>query len=137
MSDLSTPLALVAAIAAFVGSFFFLAGAIGFVRLPDFYTRIHAPTKAASLGIPLMAFASMLVHLGAGFDIWVEDALIILFVFLAGPVSTHVLVWAAVARNIRPSSETVGQPVVRPIEQVDVEEGPTNEGGRDGTGAES
>jgi multisubunit Na+/H+ antiporter MnhG subunit len=59
---------------------------------------------------------------------WIEDALIIFFVFLAGPVSTYVLVWAAVARNIRPSSETVGQPVVRPIEQVDVEEGPTDEG---------
>ena len=59
MSDLSTPLAFVAAIVAFVGSFFFLTGAIGFVRLPDFYTRIHAPTKAASLGIPLMAFASI------------------------------------------------------------------------------
>ena len=110
MNDLSTPLALVAAIATFAGSFIFLAGAIGFLRLPDFYTRIHAPTKAASLGIPLVAFASMLLHLGAGFDLWIEDALIILFVFLTNPVSTQVLVRTAAARKIPSSPETTGQP---------------------------
>ena len=110
MSDVSTPLALVAAVAVFVGSFLFLAGAIGFLRLPDFYTRIHASTKAASLGIPMVAFASVLVHLGAGFDLWIEDALIILFVFLANPVSTQILVWAAAARKIPSSTETTGRP---------------------------
>ncbi len=110
MSEMVSPLEMVAAVLAFAGAFFFLAGAVGFLRFPDFYTRIHAPTKAASLGIPLMAFASMLLHLGAGFDLWIEDALIMLFVFLANPVSTQILVWAAVARNIRPSAETMGQP---------------------------
>ena len=115
MTDLSTPLALVAAVATFVGSFFFLAGAIGFLRLPDFYTRIHAPTKAASLGIPLMAFASMLLHLGAGFDLWMEDALIILFVFLANPVSAQILIRAAAAQKIRSSPETKGRPPIGPI----------------------
>ena len=110
MSDLSTPVELVAAVAVFVGSFLFLAGAIGFLRLPDFYARIHAPTKAASLGIPMMAFASMLLHLGAGIDMWIEDALIILFVFLANPVSTQILVGAAVARKIPASPETTGRP---------------------------
>jgi len=117
MSELATPLELVAALLAFAGAFLFLAGAVGFLRLPDFYTRIHAPTKAASLGIPLMAFASMLLHLGAGFDLWIEDALIMLFVFLANPVSTQMLVWAAVARKIRPSADTLGQPDGDPVEQ--------------------
>jgi multicomponent K+:H+ antiporter subunit G len=117
MSELATPLEVVAALSAFAGAFLFLAGAVGFLRLPDFYTRIHAPTKAASLGIPLMAFASMLLHLGAGFDLWIEDALIMLFVFLANPVSTQILVWAAVARKIRPFAETQGQPAGGPVEQ--------------------
>jgi multicomponent K+:H+ antiporter subunit G len=120
MSELATPLELVAAVLAFTGAFLFLAGAVGFLRLPDFYTRIHAPTKAASLGIPLMAFASMLLHLGAGFDLWIEDALIILFVFLANPVSTQILVWAAVARKIRPFADTQGQPAGDPVEQSEV-----------------
>ena len=116
MSELATPLGMVAAVLAFAGAFLFLAGAIGFLRLPDFYTRIHAPTKAASLGIPLVAFASMLLHLGAGIDLWIEDALIMLFVFLANPVSTQMLVWAAVARNIHPTDQTHGQPEGDPIE---------------------
>jgi multicomponent K+:H+ antiporter subunit G len=117
MSELTTPLEMAAALLAFTGAFLFLAGAIGFLRLPDFYTRIHAPTKAASLGIPLMALASMLLHLDAGFDLWIEDVLIILFIFLANPVSTQILIWAAVARRIRPSPETTGQPVGGPVEQ--------------------
>jgi len=117
MNELATPLEMVAAVLAFAGAFLFLAGAVGFLRLPDFYTRIHAPTKAASLGIPLMAFASMLVHLGGGFDLWIEDALIMLFVFLANPVSTQMLVWAAVARKIRPFADTQGQPAGDSIDQ--------------------
>jgi multicomponent K+:H+ antiporter subunit G len=111
MNDPSPLLALVAAIAVFTGSFLFLAGAIGLVRLPDFYSRMHASTKAASLGIPLVALASMLIHLGAGFDIWMEDALIILFVFLGNPVSAQILVWAAIKRKIPSSTQTQGQPV--------------------------
>ena len=114
MSDLSPALALIAAVAAFLGSFFYLAGAIGFLRLPDFYTRVHAPTKAASLGIPLMAFGSMLLHLGAGLDVWIEDALIIFFVFLTNPVSAQILVWAAAARKIPSSSDTMGRPPTSP-----------------------
>ena len=114
MNEPSAFLALTAAIAVFVGSFLFLAGAIGLVRLPDFYSRLHASTKAASLGIPLMAFASMLIHLDAGFDIWIEDALIVLFVFLGNPVSAQILVRAAIARNIRSSTETQGQPILLP-----------------------
>ena len=121
MSEPATPLLFVAAVAAWVGSFFFLAGAIGFVRLPDFYTRVHAPTKAATLGIPFMAFASMLVHLGAGFEIWMEDVLIILFVFLTVPVSTQILIRAAAARKVPSSPETVGRPPIEAVERVDVD----------------
>ena len=117
MNEPSIALQVVASLAAFLGSFFFLAGAIGFVRLPDFYTRLHAPTKAATLGIPLIAFASMLLHLGAGFDIWMQDALLILFVFLTVPVSARVLIRAAVARRIPSSPETTGQ-AAESIEEV-------------------
>ena len=119
MSETVTPLALVAAALAFVGSFFFLAGAIGFARLPDFYTRVHAPTKAATLGVPLMALASMLVHLGAGFEIWMEDALVILFVFLTVPVSTQILIRAAAARKVPSSKETIGRPPIELVERAE------------------
>ena len=44
MNEPSIALQVVASVATFLGSLFFLAGAIGFVRLPDFYARLHAPT---------------------------------------------------------------------------------------------
>ena len=48
-----------AEIASLVGAFFFFASAVGLLRLPDFYTRMHAPTKAATLGIILLAVGSL------------------------------------------------------------------------------
>ena len=117
MNEPSIALQVVASVVTFLGSLFFLAGAIGFVRLPDFYARLHAPTKAATLGIPLIAFGSMLLHLGAGFDIWMQDALMILFVFLTVPLSARVLIRAAIARGVPSSPETTGQPA-ESIEQV-------------------
>ncbi|MDT7929182.1 monovalent cation/H(+) antiporter subunit G, partial [Tepidimonas sp.] len=44
-----------------VASFFLLVGSIGLVRFPDFYMRLHAPTKASTLGVGGVLLASMLV----------------------------------------------------------------------------
>jgi multicomponent Na+:H+ antiporter subunit G len=41
-------------------SFFFLAGTVGLLRLPDVYTRLHALTKADNLGLLLIAVAAAL-----------------------------------------------------------------------------
>ena len=49
-----------------VASVFLLVGAIGLVRLPDFYMRLHAPTKASTLGVGGVLLASMLVGLAQG-----------------------------------------------------------------------
>lgn len=43
-----------------LGSLFALIGAIGLYRLPDFYTRLHGPTKATTLGVGGMVIASMI-----------------------------------------------------------------------------
>ncbi|MDO9023294.1 monovalent cation/H(+) antiporter subunit G, partial [Zwartia sp.] len=41
-----------------VGAFFILVGAIGLARLPDFFMRLHAPTKASTLGVGGVLLAS-------------------------------------------------------------------------------
>lgn len=107
---MSEMLDLVAAILALLGSALFLAGAIGLLRLPDFYTRLHAPTKAATLGIALIATGSTTVHLGHGMAVWAEDALIMLFVMLTTPVSSQVLARAAAARRVAQLGKTKGEP---------------------------
>jgi multicomponent K+:H+ antiporter subunit G len=42
-----------------VGAMFLLVGSIGLFRLPDFYMRLHGPTKASTLGIGAILMASI------------------------------------------------------------------------------
>lgn len=85
-----------AAIAALlvVGSAFCLIGAIGLVRFRDFFMRLHAPTKASTLGVGAMLIASMLWHWGHG-EWALRELLITLFLFVTAPVSAHLLAQAA------------------------------------------
>ena len=50
-----------ALVLATLGTFFFCAGAIGLVRLPDVYSRLHALSKADNLGLGLIVIALMLL----------------------------------------------------------------------------
>ncbi|MDP2238862.1 MAG: Na+/H+ antiporter subunit G [Burkholderiales bacterium] len=82
-----------------VGSFFMLVGAIGLARLPDFFMRLHAPTKATTLGVGSMLLASMLYSLQDGPSL--HELLIVLFLFLTAPVSAHLLAQAALKLKLR------------------------------------
>jgi multicomponent K+:H+ antiporter subunit G len=77
-----------------VGSFFLLVGAIGLARLPDFFMRLHAPTKASTLGIGSLLVASMLLAADQGRAGFAE-LLITLFVFVTAPVSANMMAQAA------------------------------------------
>jgi multicomponent K+:H+ antiporter subunit G len=77
-----------------IASFFLLVGALGLVRLPDFYMRLHAPTKASTLGVGGMLIASMLVAATQG-RAGVPELLITLFVFVTAPVSANLMSQAA------------------------------------------
>jgi len=77
-----------------VAAFFSLVGAIGLVRLPDFFMRLHAPTKASTLGVGGVLLASMILAAAqdrAGF----AELLITLFVFVTAPVSANMMAQAA------------------------------------------
>ena len=83
-----------------VGGAFALVGAIGLVRFGDFFMRLHAPTKASTLGVGGVLLASMLWHWGQG--AWVlRELLITLFVFVTAPVSANLLAQAALHLRVR------------------------------------
>ena len=90
------PVALEAAISFLLvaGGFFALVGAIGLVRLPDFMARLHAPTKATTLGVGGVLAASMLYFIGSG-RFAVHELLVALFLFVTAPVSAVMLARAA------------------------------------------
>lgn len=75
------------------GAFLFLASAIAVWRLPDLASRIHGPTKAASLGIALLAAGLALHRLQPAWLL--ESALLVLFVFITVPLSAQILVKTA------------------------------------------
>ena len=75
------------------GLFFMLVAAIGIVRLPDLYTRMHAATKASTLGISGISLAALFYFADA--TTTTRVILIILFFFLTAPVGAHALASAA------------------------------------------
>lgn len=83
-----------AAASLLLGAFFSLVGAIGLVRLPDFFMRLHAPTKASTLGVSGVLLASMLLSADQGRAGFAE-LLITLFVFVTAPVSSNLMAQAA------------------------------------------
>ena len=87
-----------------IASFFLLVGAIGVFRLPDFYMRLHALTKASTLGVGGVLIASMMVAAGQGRPGFAE-LLITLFVFVTAPVSANLMAQAALHLRLPSKAE--------------------------------
>jgi multicomponent K+:H+ antiporter subunit G len=79
---------IIAASALLVAAFFALVGAI------DTFMRLHAPTKASTLGVGGVLIASMLLGLMEGRP-GIAELLITLFVFITAPVSANMMAQAA------------------------------------------
>lgn len=77
------------------GALFVLIGAIGLVRLPDFLTRLHAPTKATTLGTGCLLLASMLYFSTRATGPSLHEWLITAFLFLTAPISAQLLAQTA------------------------------------------
>ncbi|MEC7119988.1 MAG: Na+/H+ antiporter subunit G [Pseudomonadota bacterium] len=83
-----------AAVLILISAFFVLVGAIGLARLPDFFMRLHAPTKASTLGLGGILVVSMLVS-AAGGRAGIAELLITFFIFMTAPVSANMMAQAA------------------------------------------
>ncbi|MEB3753224.1 Na+/H+ antiporter subunit G [Acinetobacter sp. MD2(2019)] len=97
-----------------IGSFFMLVGGIGMVRLPDLFTRLHAPTKSSTLGLGSFLIASMLFwafHSRYGF----AELLMTLLAFISAPVSANLMAQAALHLKLRSLSGDVPESIERPL----------------------
>ncbi len=89
-----------------IGLLFFTGGAVGIIRFPDFYSRLHPAGKLDTMGSLLMMIALALFNLhhfslGAlltGFKI----VLIVVFIFLSSPTAIHGIVDAGVRAGLDP-----------------------------------
>jgi multicomponent Na+:H+ antiporter subunit G len=84
-------LELIVLIAIIIGTAFSVIGVIGFIRLPDVYTRLHATGKVSVFGVVLLLLAAVFwTPVGIG-----KDLVLIGLLMLAGPVATHTIASAA------------------------------------------
>lgn len=86
---------IVASVLLMIGTAFTLIGSIGLVRLPDFYTRMHAPTKATTLGVSAVLAAAALTIPGGVLAVGLKMLLVIIFLFLTAPIGAHMMGRAA------------------------------------------
>jgi len=82
------------------GSFFLLVGALGIMRMPDLFTRMHAASVGEALGGGML-LVGMMIH--AGFSLISFKLLVLLgVIFFFGPVATHALARAARYAGVEP-----------------------------------
>ncbi|MCK7612744.1 monovalent cation/H(+) antiporter subunit G [Roseibium sediminicola] len=87
-----------------IGASFALVASIGLIRLKDVYMRMHAASKAGTLGSGVMLLA-LAVHAS---DLAVVTRAIagVVFFLLTAPISAHLLAKAAYAAGYRPCADT-------------------------------
>ncbi|MEO8124551.1 MAG: monovalent cation/H(+) antiporter subunit G, partial [Burkholderiales bacterium] len=82
------------------GGFFCIVGAIGMLRMPDFYTRMHAASVTETLGA---GFILVGLVLQAGFTLVAVKLMMMgLLIFFVSPTATHALARAAMTRGLEP-----------------------------------
>lgn len=92
------------------GGAFTLAGAIGLARLQDFYSRLHAPTKATTVGVGGITLSSIIYFISTTDTLAIEEGLIMVFLFLTAPISANMLAKAAMHLRVQRAENTKGQP---------------------------
>lgn len=93
-------MSVVVAVLLAAGFAFHALAALGVLRMPDFYTRLHAVSKAETLGV-LFTLAAVAVSTGAGLTA-VKVGFVAVFLMAANPTSTHALGRAAHRLGMRP-----------------------------------
>lgn len=97
--DLPLWAAVPTALLVLVGAVLTLAGAIGTLRLGNFYERVHAPTLGTSWGTGAIALASAIFFSALGTRIAVQELLIAIFITVTTPVTLMLLARAALYRD--------------------------------------
>ena len=99
-----TILEIISSVFIIAGTFFMLISSIGLIRLPDFYIRNSASTKALALGIGLILFGIVVYY--NQITILIELTAIFFFIYLITPLSAHIIARAAVKGKVEFWSRT-------------------------------
>jgi multicomponent K+:H+ antiporter subunit G len=96
-----------------VGAIFVLIGSLGLAKLPDFYTRLHAPTKATTLGMGCLLIASVILVTYQQGYLSLHELLITLFLLITAPVTAHMLAKTAMHHKLQILDKTSGKDLTK------------------------
>lgn len=84
-----------------IGSIFVFVGSFGLLRLQDLYCRLHAPTKATTVGLGALLLASVLYFSAQEGGLSLHEILVSVFLFLTAPASAHMLARAGLHKRVQ------------------------------------
>lgn len=89
-----------------LGLFVCLISIIGLIRFPDVYTRLHAGTKASTLGSLFITFGVILTFLpgleDGEFELTVHALIAVVLIIFTNPISAHAIARASMIAGIKP-----------------------------------
>ncbi len=87
-----------------LGGFFSLTAAVGILRMPDFFSRLHPAGKNDTMGLMFFVLGMLgeTVKHEYGYIIAAKLLAIILFVFVTSPIATHAITKAAMSSGLKP-----------------------------------
>ena len=94
------PLGIVSGVLLIVGSAFAVVGGIGILRLPDFYSRMHAAGITDTMGAGLV-LTGLMFQAGDWMTV-VKLLMIVFFLMVTSPTAAHALAKAALAHGLKP-----------------------------------
>ena len=104
-----------------VGLVFTVVTVIGVLRLPDVYTRAHAASKSATLGV-------LSILLGVFIHFWFIEAyfsvkliLGIAFLFITAPIGGHLMSRAAYMSGVKPTKLTIKDDLAEVVRQAKID----------------
>ncbi|UVW28603.1 monovalent cation/H(+) antiporter subunit G [Massilia sp. H6] len=100
--------ALPVALLLILGATIILIGALGLLRLPTFYQRIHGPAITVTLGAGCLLLASMVYFTVTQSRLVIHEIVISLFLLMTAPVVAMTIMRAAVYRDLRARKHETG-----------------------------
>ncbi len=91
-----------------LGGSFILIGSIGLIRMPDFFMRLHGPTKATTLGMAGILIASIVYFSFIVEQPSVKEILITIFLLITAPISGYMLIKSAIHHRLESHEGTKG-----------------------------
>jgi multicomponent K+:H+ antiporter subunit G len=98
-----------------LGGCFVLIGSIGLARMPDFFMRLHGPTKATTLGMGGILVGSIFFFSLSG-GVSLHELLITIFLLITAPISAHMLIKAALHHKLKAIAKTQGLRNIGPLQ---------------------